>query len=143
MFLSCLLDHCLINMSSSSNSSPSCPGHLDSQCFHHVFPAALPRCQCNILYVAVLQQPSLIADLEQQSSYEEDNSIQSLVHVFHHLCSTQIYLGSFKPRTNHVVSSILHIASALDDTLDLLHDHGFHHHVLTLPPCNLTLTRIF
>ena len=33
--------------------------------------------------------------------------------------------------------------SAIDDTLDLLHDHGFHHHILSLPPRNLTLTCLF
>ena len=127
----------------SSNSSPSHPGHLNSQRFHWVFPAALPRHQYNILYAAILQQPFLIANLEWQSLYEENNSIQSLVHVFHHLCSTQIYLGSFELYTNHIISSTLHIASALDNTLDLLHDHRFHHHILTLPPCNLALTCIF
>ena len=31
------------DMSSSSNSSPSCPGPFDSQRFHRVFPAALPH----------------------------------------------------------------------------------------------------
>ena len=130
-------------MSSSSNSSPSCPGHLDSQPFHHVFPAALPHHQCNILYVSILQQPSLVIELERQSSYEEDNSICSLIRIFHHLCSTQIYLGSYEPHTDHVASTTLHIIAALDDTMDLLHDHGFHHHVLTLPPNNITLTHIF
>ena len=130
-------------MSSSSNSSPSHPGHLDSQCFHRVFPATLPCCQCNILYVAVLQQPSLVVELEQQSSYEEDDSIQSLVCVFHHLCLTQIYLGSFEPHTDHVASTTLHIAAALDDIMDLLHDHGFHHHVIALPPNSITLARVF
>ena len=144
MFSSHLFHHHLSNMSlSSSNSSHSHPGHLDAQFFHCMFPAALPRWKCNILYVAVLQQPSLVANLEQQSLYEEDISIQSLVHVLHHLCSTQIYLGSFEPCINHMVSSTLHIVSALDDTLDLLHDHRFHHHILALPPCNITLTHIF
>ena len=144
MFLSCLLDHLLSNMSSSSsNSSPSHSRHLDTQCFHHIFPAALPCCQHNILYATILQQPSLVTNLEWQSSYEEDDSIQSLVHIFHHLYLTQIYLGSFEPHTDHIISSTLHIASALGDTLDLMHDHGFHHHVLALPPCNLTLTHIF
>ena len=130
-------------MSLSSNSSLSRPGCLNSQCFCRVFPAALPRCQCNILYATVLQQPFLVADLEHQSSYEEDDSIQSLVCVFHHLCSTQIYLGSLEPHTDHITSSTLHIAAALDDTLDLLHDHGFHDHILSLPPNNITLTRVF
>ena len=130
-------------MSSLSNSSPSCPGHLDSQCFHHVFPATLPHCQHNILYTAVLQQPFLVSDSEHQSSYKEDDSIQSLVHVFHHLCSTQIYLGSLELHTNHITSSTLHITAALNNTLDLLHDHGFHHHVLSLLPNNITLTHIF
>ena len=130
-------------MSSLSNSSPSHPGHLDSQCFYHVFPSTLPCRQCNILYAAVLQQPFLVVDLEQQSSYEEDNSIQNLVHVFHHLCSTQIYLGSLEPCTNHITSSTLHIAAALDDTLDLLQHHRFHHHVLSLLPNNITLTHVF
>ena len=130
-------------MSSSSNSSPSRPGCLDSQCFHHVFPAALPHCQRNIFYAAVLQQPSLVANLEHQSSYEEDDSIQSLIHVFHHLCLTQIYLGSFELHTNHITSSTLHMAATLDDILDLLRDHGFHHHVLSLPPNNITLSRVF
>ena len=87
--------------------------------------------------------PLCLPSCSPSSLYEEDDSIQSLIHVFHHLCSTQIYLGSFEPCTNHIVSSTLHIASALDDTLDLLHDHGFHHHVLTLPPHNLTLTCVF
>ena len=85
------------NMSSLSNSSPSCLGYLDNQRFHHIFPATLPHHQQNILYVTILQQPSLIAKLERQSSYKEDDSIQSLVYVFHHLCLTQIYLGSFEP----------------------------------------------
>ena len=128
---------------SSSNFPPSCPGHFNAQYFHHVFPAALPHHQCNVLYAAVLQQPSLVANIERQSSYKEDDSLQSLICVFHHLCSTQIYLGSFEPHTNHVVSSTLHIAAVLDDTLDLLHDHGFHHHILTLLPCNVTLTHVF
>ena len=130
-------------MSSSSNSSPSCPRRLDSQHFHHVFPTTLPHHQCNILYATVLQQPSLVIDLECQSSYEEDDSIHSLVCIFHHLCSTQVYVGSLKPRTDHVMSSTLHMAAALDDTMDLLHDHGFHHHILSLPPNNITLARIF
>ena len=130
-------------MSSSSNSSPSHPGRLNSQQFHWVFPAALPCQQCNILYATVLQQPALVVDFERQSSYEEDDSIQSLIHVFHHLCSAQIYLGSLEPHTDHVVLSSLHIVSALDDTLDLLHDHRFHHHVLALPPDNITLTHVF
>ena len=51
-------------MSSLSNSSPSRPGPFDSQQFHHVFPAALPRQQRNILYASVLQPPPLIAQLE-------------------------------------------------------------------------------
>lgn len=144
MFLSRLLDHRLLNMSSlSSNSSPSRPGCLDTQWFHCVFPAASPHHQWNILYATILQQPSLVANLEHQSLYEEDDSIQSLICVFHHLCSTQIYLGSFTPHINHVVSTILHISAALNDTLDLLHDHGLHHHVFALPPHNLTLTRTF
>ena len=130
-------------MSSSSNSSLSCPGHLDSQWFRRVFPTALPCHQCNILYATILQQPFLVADLEWQSSYEEDDSIQSLIHVFHHLCSTQIYLGSFELHTDHMMSSTLHMAAALDNILDLLHDHGFHHHVLSLPLNNITLVRIF
>ena len=125
------------------NSSPSCLGALDSQHFHHIFPTTLLHHQCNILYATVLQQSSLITDLERQSLYEEDDSTQSLIHVFHHLYSTQIYLGSFEPRTDHVTSSILHIASVLDDVLDLLHDHGFHHHVVALLPHNLTLARVF
>ena len=83
-------------MSSSSTSSPSCPGPFDSQQFHRVFPTALPRRQCNILYATVLQQPSLILEMEQQSLYEEDESIQSLVCVFHHLVSTQMYLATLE-----------------------------------------------
>ena len=130
-------------MSSSSNSSPSHPGRLDSQRFHHVFPATLPHRQRSILYATVLQQPFLVADLERQSSYEEDNSIQSLIHVFHHLCSTQIYLGSLELCTDHVTLSTLHITAALDDILDLLHDHGFHSHILSLPPNNITLACVF
>ena len=116
---------------------------IKGQHFHRVFPAALPRHQCNILYAAVLQQPFLVADLEWQSSYEEDDSIQSLIRVFHHLCLTQIYLGSFELQTDHITSSTLHITAALDDTLDLLHNHRFHHHILSLPPNNITLTHIF
>ena len=27
--------------------------------------------------------------------------------------------------------------------MDLLHDHGFHHHILSLPPNNITLARVF
>ena len=130
-------------MSSSSNSSPSCPGPLDSQRFHRVFPATLPRRQRNILYASVLQQPPLVTQLERQSSYEEDESVQSLVRVFHHLSSTQIYLNTLEPHTDHVISSTLHIAAAMDDTMDLLHDQGFHHHVLSLPPNNVTLGRVF
>ena len=131
------------DMSSSSNSSPSRPGPFNSQRFHRVFPAALPRRQHNILYASVLQQPSLIAQLERQSSYEDDESIQSLVRVFHHLSSTQIYLNTLEPHTNHIISSTLHISAAMDDTMDLLHDQGFHHHILSLPPNNVTLGRIF
>ena len=129
--------------SSSSNSSPSRPGLFNSQRFHHVFPATLPRQQRNILYASVLQQPPLVAQLEQQSSYEDDESIQSLVRIFHYLCSTQIYLNTLKPRTDHIISSTLHIATALDDTMDLLHDQGFHHHILSFPPDNVTLGQIF
>ena len=130
-------------MSSSSNSSPSHPGCLDSQCFHRIFPAALPRRQHNILYATILQQPSLVIDLECQSSYEEDDSIHSLICIFHHLCSTQIYVGSLEPHTDHGMSSTLHMAAALDDTMDLLHDHGFHHHILSLPSDNITLAHVF
>ena len=130
-------------MSSSSNSSPSRPGPFDSQQFHRVFPAALPRRQRNILYASVLQQPPLVAQLERQSSYEDDVSIQSLVRVFHHLSLTQIYLNTLESHTDHIVSSTLHIAAAMDDTMDLLHDQGFHHHILSLPPNNVTLGRIF
>ena len=130
-------------MSSSSNSSPSRPGPFDSQQFHCVFPAALPRRQHNILYASVLQQPPLVAQLERQSSYEDNESIQSLVRVFHHLSSTQIYLNTLEPHTDHVISSTLHIAAAMDDTMDLLHDQGFHHHILSLPPNNVTLGRVF
>ena len=130
-------------MSSSSNSSPSHPGPFNSQRFYRVFPATLPRRQCNILYASVLQQPSLVAQLEQQSSYEDDESIQSLVRIFHHLSSTQIYLNTLEPHTDHVISSTLHIATAMDDTMDLLHDQGFHHHILSLLPNNITLGRVF
>ena len=129
--------------SSSSTSSPSRPGPFDSQRFHWVFPTALPHRQCNILYATILQQPSLVLEIEQQSLYEEDESLQSLIHVFHHLVSTQMYLGALEPCTDHVLLSTLHLMSAVDDMLDLLHDHGFHHHILSLPPCNLTLTRLF
>ena len=129
--------------SSSSNSSPSCPGPFDSQWFHCVFPAALPHQQHNILYVSILQQPPLVAQLERQSLYEDNESIQSLVHIFHHLCSTQIYLNTLEPRTDHIISSTLHIAAAMDDTMDLLHDQGFHHHILSLPLDNVTLGWIF
>ena len=69
--------------------------------------------------------------------------MQSLICVFHHLCSTQIYLGSLEPCTDHVTSSTLHIAAALNNILDLLHDHGFHDHVLSLPPNNITLACVF
>ena len=31
----------------------------------------------------------------------------------------------------------------MDDTMDLLHDQGFHHHVLSLPPNNVTLGQVF
>ena len=130
-------------MSSLSNSSPSCPGHLDSQHFHCVFPATFTRRQRNILYATILQQSSLVIDLERQSSYEEDDSIHSLVRICHHLCSTQIYVGSLEPHTDHSTSSTLHMAAALDNTMDLLHDHGFHHHILSLPPDNITLTCVF
>ena len=130
-------------MSSSSNSSPSCPRRLDNHHFHCVFPTALPRHQHNILYAAVLQQPSLVIDLERQSSYEEDDSIHSLIQIFHHLCLTQVYVGSLGTYTDHGMSSILHMAAALDNTMDLLHDHGFHHHILSLPPNNITLAHVF
>ena len=134
----------IITMSSSSStSSPSHPGPFDSQWFHHVFPTTLPCRQRNILYTTILQQPSLILEIEQQSLYEEDESLQSLVCVFHHLVSTQMYLATLEPRTDHVLLSTLHLMSAIDDTLDLLHDHGFHHHILSLPPRNLTLTCLF
>ena len=131
------------NMSSSSNSSPSHPGPFDSQRFHHVFPAALPRQQCNILYASVLQQPPLVAQLERQSLYEDNGSVQSLVRIFHHLSSTQIYLNTLEPHTDHVISSTLHIATAMDNTMDLLHDQGFHHHILSLLPNNVTLGQVF
>ena len=130
-------------MSLSSNLSPSHPGRLDSQWFHWVFPCTLSHQQCNILYATVLQQPYLVAKLERQSAYKESDSIQSLVRVFHHLCTMQIYLGSFKPHTDHVVLTTLHMISALKDVLDLLHDNGFHFFIVTLPPNNLTLTCIF
>ena len=130
-------------MSSSSNSSPSCPGSFDSQQFHHVFPATLPRRQRNIRYASVLQHPPLVAQLERQSSYEDDESIQSLVYVFQHLSSTQIYLNTLEPHTDHIISSTLHIAAAMDDTTDLLHNQGFHHHILSLPLNNITLGRVF
>ena len=134
----------IITMSSSSStSSPLRPGPFDSQRFHHVFPTALPHRQHNILYAAVLQQQSLVLEIEQQSLYKEDESLQSLIRIFHHLVSTQMYLATLEPRTDHVLSSTLHLMSAVDDTLDLLHDHGFHHHILSLPPQNLTLTRLF
>ena len=110
-------------MSSSSNSSPSHPGHLNNQHFHRVFPTALPRHQRNILYAAVLQQPSLVMDLERQSSYEEDDSIHSLVCIFHHLCSTQIYVGSLEPHTDHVTSSTLHMATAVTFSFPSLPSH--------------------
>ena len=129
--------------SSSSTSSPLRPGPFDSQWFHQVFPTALPRRQHNILYAAILQQPSLVLEIEQQSLYKEDESLQSLIRIFHHLVSTQMYLATLEPCTNHILSSTLHLMSAVDDTLDLLHDHGFHHHILSLPPCNLTLTCLF
>ena len=35
------------------------------------------------------------------------------------------------------------MAAALDDTMDLLHDHGFYHHILSLPPDNITLAHVF
>ena len=130
-------------MSSLSNSSPSRPGPFDSQRFHYVFPATLPRRQRNILYASVLQQPPLVAQLERQLSYKDDESIQSLVHIFHHLSSTQIYLNTLEPHTDHVVSSTLHIAATMDNTMDLLHDQGFHHHILSLPLNNVTLGQIF
>ena len=131
------------NMSSSSNSSPSRPGPLDSQRVHRVFPTALPHRQRNILYASVLQQPPLVAQLERQSSYEDDESIQSLVRIFHHLSSTQIYLNTLEPHMDHVISSTLHIAATMDDTMDLLHDQGFHHHTHSLPSNNVTLGRVF
>ena len=31
----------------------------------------------------------------------------------------------------------------MDDTMDLLHDQGFHHHILSLPLNNVTLGRVF
>ena len=129
--------------SSSSTSLPSCPGPFDSQRFHHVFPTSLPRRQRNILYATVLQQPSLVLEIEQQLLYEEDESLQSLVRIFHHLVSTQMCLTTLEPRTDHVLSSTLHLMSAVNDMLDLLHDHGFHHHILSLPPQNLTLMCLF
>ena len=81
--------------------------------------------------------------MERQSSYEDDESIQSLVRIFHHLSSTQIYLNTLEPHTDHVISSTLHIAATMDDTMDLLHDQGFHHHILSLPLNNVTLGRVF
>ena len=131
------------NMSSSSDSSPSHPGPFDSQRFHRVFPASLPRRQHNILYASILQQLPLVAQLERQSLYEDDESIQSLVRIFHHLSLTQIYLNTLEPHTDHIISSTLHIAAAMDDTMDLLHDQGFHHHILSLSPNNITLRRVF
>ena len=119
---------------SSSTSSLSRPGPFDSQWFHCIFPTALPRQQRNILYTTVLQQPSLILEMEQQSLYNEDKSIQSLICIFHHLVSTQMYLATLEPHTDHVLLSTLHLMAAVDDMLDLLHDHGLHHHILSLPP---------
>ena len=131
------------NMSLSSTSSPSHPGPFDNQWFHHIFPTALPCWQHNILYVSIFQQPMLILEMEQQSLYKEDESLQSLVRIFHHLCSTQTYLVTLEPHTDHVLSSTLHIMSAVNDTLDLLHDHGLYHHILSLPPWNITLAHLF
>ena len=31
----------------------------------------------------------------------------------------------------------------MDDTMDLLHDQGFHHHILSLPLNNVTLGQVF
>ena len=31
----------------------------------------------------------------------------------------------------------------MDDTMDLLHNQGLHHHILLLPPDNVTLGRVF
>ena len=31
----------------------------------------------------------------------------------------------------------------MDDTMDLLHNQGFHHHILSLPPDNVTLGQVF
>ena len=81
--------------------------------------------------------------MERQSLYEEDESIQSLVQVFHHLVSTQMYLTTLKPCTDHILSSTIHLMSTIDNTLDLLHDHSLDHHILSLPPRNITLTHLF
>ena len=81
--------------------------------------------------------------MERQLLYEEDESLQSLIRVFHHLVSTQMYLATLEPRTDHILSSTIHLMSAINDMLDLLHDHGLHHHILSLPPRNITLTRLF
>ena len=54
-----------------------------------------------------------------------------------------MYLATLEPCTDHILLSTLHLMSAINDTLDLLHDHGFHHHILSLPPRNLTLTHFF
>ena len=54
-----------------------------------------------------------------------------------------MYLATLKPRTNHILSSTLHLMATVDDTLDLLHNHGLHHHILSLPPQDITLTRLF
>ena len=53
------------------------------------------------------------------------------------------YRNTLEPHTDHSTSSILHMAAALNDTMDLLHDHGYHHHILSLPPDNITLARVF
>ena len=54
-----------------------------------------------------------------------------------------MYLTTLKLHTDHVLSSTLHLMSTVDDTLDLLHDHGLHHHILSLPPRNITLMCLF
>ena len=54
-----------------------------------------------------------------------------------------MYLATLEPCTDHVLLSTLHLMAAVDDTLDLLHDHGLHHHILSLPPRDITLTRLF
>ena len=75
--------------------------------------------------------------------YTKRMSLSRVSSVFFITWSPLRCISQLKPHTDHVLSSTLHLMSAVDNTLDLLHDHGLHHHILSLPPQNITLMHLF